>query len=156
MYSHLWVRVFEKNLFWVVTHKWTLDYILLRILGKPLPVFKLFFFLIFLLFLATYFLFWIFFFFSNLLFFFSSFGFFYLFIFLLCNIVLVLPYINMHPPRVYTCSPSWTHLPPPPHTIPLGHPSAPAPSFLLAVNCCTGGHSENWNVLYSAFIVTQM
>ena len=22
------------------------------------------------------------------------------------NIVLVLPYINMHPPRVYTCSPS--------------------------------------------------
>ena len=26
--------------------------------------------------------------------------------FLLYNIVLVLPYINMHPPRVYTCSPS--------------------------------------------------
>jgi len=77
-------------------------------------------------------------------------------IFLLCNIVLVLPYINMHPPRVYTCSPSWTLLPPPRHTIPLGHPSAPAPSFLLAVNCSTGGHSENWNVLYSALIVTQM
>ena len=50
--------------------------------------------------------------------------------FLLYNIVLVLPYINMHPPRVYTCSSSWipSHLPP--HTIPLGHPSAPAPSFL--------------------------
>jgi len=33
---------------------------------------------------------------------------FYLFIIiiLLYNIVLVLPYINMHPPRVYTCSPS--------------------------------------------------
>ena len=48
---------------------------------------------------------------------------------LLYNIVLVLPYINMHPPQVYTCShpepPS--HLPP--HTIPLGHPSAPAPSI---------------------------
>ena len=26
--------------------------------------------------------------------------------FLLYNIVLVLPYINMHPSRVYTCSPS--------------------------------------------------
>ena len=34
-------------------------------------------------------------------------------IFLLYNIVLVLPYINMHPPQVYTCSPSWTPLPPP-------------------------------------------
>ena len=54
----------------------------------------------------------------------------YLFFFLLYNIVLVLPYINMHPPWVYTCSPSWM----PSHflslTIPLGHPSAPAPSFL--------------------------
>ena len=44
------------------------------------------------------------------------------------NIVLVLPYINMYPPQVYTCFPSWTSLPP--HTIPLGHPSAPAPSIL--------------------------
>ena len=32
---------------------------------------------------------------------------------LLYNIVLVLPYINMNPPQVYTCSPSWTPLPPP-------------------------------------------
>ena len=31
----------------------------------------------------------------------------------LYNIVLVLPYINMNPPWVYTCSPSWTPLPPP-------------------------------------------
>ena len=56
----------------------------------------------------------------------------YLFIFiiiiLLYNIILVLPYINMNPPRVYTCSPSWTPLPP--QTIPLGHPGAPAPSTL--------------------------
>ena len=29
------------------------------------------------------------------------------------NIVLVLPYINMSLPRVYTCSQSWTPLPPP-------------------------------------------
>ena len=36
--------------------------------------------------------------------------FFFLLFFLLYNIVLVLPYINMHPPRVYTCSPSWTPL----------------------------------------------
>ena len=33
--------------------------------------------------------------------------------FLLCNIVLVLPYINMNLPQVYTCSPSWTPLPHP-------------------------------------------
>ena len=32
---------------------------------------------------------------------------------LLYNIVLVLPYINMNPPRVYTCSPSRTPLSPP-------------------------------------------
>jgi len=38
------------------------------------------------------------------------------FFFLLYNIVLVLPYINMHPPRVYTCSPSWT---PPPTSLPI-------------------------------------
>ena len=44
----------------------------------------------------------------------------YLFIyFLLYNIVLVLPYINMNPPWVYTCSPSWTPFPPPS----LYHPS---------------------------------
>ena len=49
-------------------------------------------------------------------------------IILLYNIVLVLPYINMNLPQVYTCSPSWIHLLP--HTIPLGHPSAPAPSIL--------------------------
>ena len=41
---------------------------------------------------------------------------FYFFIFfylLLYSIVSVLPYINMNPPWVYTCSPSWTSLPPP-------------------------------------------
>ena len=40
---------------------------------------------------------------------------------------MVLPYIHMNLPQVYMCSPSWTLLPP--HTIPLGHPSAPAPSI---------------------------
>ena len=39
--------------------------------------------------------------------------FFYNFIFLLYNIVLVLPYIDMDPPQVYMSSQSWTPLPPP-------------------------------------------
>ena len=40
---------------------------------------------------------------------------FYLFIIiiLLYNIILVLSHINMNPPWVYTCSQSWTRLPPP-------------------------------------------
>ena len=38
---------------------------------------------------------------------------FYFYFILLYNTVLVLPYINMNPPRVYTCSQSWTLLPPP-------------------------------------------
>ena len=35
------------------------------------------------------------------------------FIFKLYNIVLVLPSIEMNPPQVYMCSPSWALLPPP-------------------------------------------
>ena len=61
--------------------------------------------------------------------FFSFYLFIYLFI-LLYNIVLVLPYINMIHHRC-TCVPhpeTPSHLPP--HTIPLGHPSALAPSIL--------------------------
>ena len=38
---------------------------------------------------------------------------FYFIFFLLYNVVLVLPYINMNQPWVYTCSPSWNPLPPP-------------------------------------------
>ena len=56
----------------------------------------------------------------------TCFSFFY-FIFKLYIIVLVLPNIKMNPPEVYMCSPSWTLLPP--HSIPLGRPSAPAPSI---------------------------
>ena len=46
----------------------------------------------------------------------------------------------MNPPRVYSYSPSepTSHLPP--HTIPLGHPSAPAPSILY--------HASNLDWLY--------
>jgi len=51
------------------------------------------------------------------------------FIFKLYNIVLVLPNIEMNPPQVYPCSPSWTLHPPPSPPLPLGRPSAPAPSI---------------------------
>ena len=51
------------------------------------------------------------------------------FIFKLHKIVLVMANIIMNPPQVYMCSPSWTLLPPPPHTIPLDCPSALAPSI---------------------------
>ena len=57
-----------------------------------------------------------------LFFFFNHFSF--IIIVLLYNIVLVLPYINMNPPWCTRVP----HLPP--CTIPLGHPSAPAPSIL--------------------------
>ena len=49
---------------------------------------------------------------------------------LLYNILLVLPYINMNPPRVYMCSPSWTSLPPPSPYQPSGSSQAPAPNIL--------------------------
>ena len=56
---------------------------------------------------------------------------------------MVLPYINMNPPQVYTYSSCWTlsHLPP--HTIPLGPPREPAPSIQY--------HASNldwWFILY--------
>ena len=59
----------------------------------------------------------------------TSQNFFFYFIFKLYNIVLVLPNIEMNPPQVYPRSPSWTLLPPPSPTLPLGRPSAPAPSI---------------------------
>ena len=53
---------------------------------------------------------------SSFLFFFYSL---HCFFFLLYNIVLVLPHINMNLPQAHSCSPSWTPLPPPS----LYHPS---------------------------------
>ena len=41
-----------------------------------------------------------------------------------------LPYSHMNQPWLYVCSPSWPSLPPPPHPIPHGHPSATALSTL--------------------------
>ena len=51
---------------------------------------------------------------------------------LLYNIVLVLPYINMNLPRVYTCSQSWTPLPPSSPYHPSGSSQCTAPSFLYS------------------------
>ena len=79
-----------------------------------------------------------------LLFFFQ----FYLFIFLLYNVVLVLPYIDMNLPWC-TCVPHPeppSHLPP--HPIPLGHPSAPAPSTLY--------HASNLDWRFVSHIITYM
>ena len=59
------------------------------------------------------------------------------FFFLLYSIVLALPYINMHPPWVYTCSPSWTPLPPPSPYHPSGSSQCTSPK--LSVSCIEPG-----------------
>ena len=58
-------------------------------------------------------------------------------IILLYNIVFVLPYINMHPPQVYTCSPSRTPLPPPSPYHPSGSSQCTSPK--LPVFCIKPG-----------------
>ena len=63
--------------------------------------------------------------------------FFYYFIFLLYNIVFVLPYINMNLPQVYTCSPSWTLLHPPSPYHPSGSSQCTSPK--LPVSCIEPG-----------------
>ena len=59
------------------------------------------------------------------------------FFFLLYNIVLVLPYINMNPPWVYTCSPSWSPLPPPSPYHPSGSSQCTSPKH--PVSCIEPG-----------------
>ena len=59
------------------------------------------------------------------------------FFFLLYNIVLVLPYINMNPPWVYTCSQSWTPLPPPSPYHPSGSSQCTSPNH--PVSCIKPG-----------------
>ena len=51
------------------------------------------------------------------------------FIFLLYNIVLVLPYVNINPPWVYTCSQSWTPLAPPSPYHPSGSSQCTSPKL---------------------------
>ena len=43
-----------------------------------------------------------------------------------------LPYINMNPPQVYTCSPSWTLLPPPSPYHPSGSSQCTSPKHLVS------------------------
>ena len=59
------------------------------------------------------------------------------FIFKLYNIVLVLPNIEMNPPQVYTCSPSWTLLPPPSPYHPSGSSQCTSPKH--PVSCIEPG-----------------
>ena len=61
----------------------------------------------------------------------------YYYYYLLYNIVLVLPYINMNPPWVYTCSQSWTLLPPPSPYHPSGSSQCTSPK--LPVSCIEPG-----------------
>ena len=56
---------------------------------------------------------------------------------MLYNIVLVLPYINMNPPWVYTCSPSCTHLPLPSPYHPSGSSQCTSPEH--PVSCIEPG-----------------
>ena len=60
----------------------------------------------------------------------------YLFI-LLYNIVLVLPYIDLNPPWVYMCSPSWAPLPPPSPSHPSGSSQCTSPEH--PVSCIEPG-----------------
>ena len=53
------------------------------------------------------------------------------------NIVLVLPYISMNPPQVYTCFPSWTSLPPPSPYHPSGSSQCASPKH--PVSCIEPG-----------------
>ena len=55
---------------------------------------------------------------------------------LLYNIALVLPYINMNPPRVYTCSPSQTPHLPPTHYHSSGSSQCTSNSFLIWYYTC--------------------
>ena len=65
------------------------------------------------------------------------FFFFYFFIFKLYNIVLVLPNIEMNPAQVYSCSPSWTLLPPPSPYPPSGSSQCTRPKH--PVSCIEPG-----------------
>ena len=62
---------------------------------------------------------------------------FFLLLFLLYNIVLVLPDINMNLPRVYTSSPSWTPVPPPSPYHPSGSSQCTSPK--LPASCIESG-----------------
>ena len=59
--------------------------------------------------------------------------------FLLYNIVLVLPYIDLNPPWVYMCSPSWNPIPTPSPSHPSGSSQCTSPEH--PVSCIEPGHN---------------
>ena len=65
--------------------------------------------------------------------------------YLLYNIVLVLPYINMNPPQVYTCSTSWTPLPLPSLYHPSGSSQCTSPKN--SVSCIEPGLAIRFNAI---------
>ena len=70
-----------------------------------------------------------------------SFFFFSCTFFLIYNILLVLPYINTNPPRVYTCSPSCTPFPPPSPYHPSGSSQCTSPKHPVILNQTWTGNS---------------
>ena len=79
------------------------------------------------------------------------FNLFYLFI-LLYNIVLVLPYIDLNPPWVYMCSPSWTPLPHPSPSHPSGSSQFTSPEH--PVSCIEPGLAIHFT--YNNFHVSML
>ena len=75
----------------------------------------------------------------------------YYYYYLLYNIVLVLPYINMNPPWVYTCSQSWNPLPPPSPYHPSGSSQCTSPK--LPVSCIEPGLAIRF-LYYTCFNAT--
>ena len=117
-----------KGLFWGLSERiqaqdWSIVLTIQRAQERNTGYFVLFFFLDFILFLLY-------------------------FILKLYIIVLVLPNIKMNPSQVYMCSPSWTLLPP--HTIPLGRPSAPAPSIQYRAS------NLDWHLISGSFLMSQI
>ena len=98
-----------------------------------------------------------------LFFFFLLFFFNFIFIFKLYKIVLVLPNIEMNPPQVYMCSPSWT-LPPPSPCHPSGSSQCTSPKhpvlciepglatrFIHDIICVSMPFSQILRILYFFF-----
>ena len=62
---------------------------------------------------------------------------------------MVLPYIGMNPPRVYTCSPSWTPLPPPSPYYPSGSSQCTSPGH--PVSCIEPGLAIHFYMILYMF-----
>ena len=78
------------------------------------------------------------------------------FIFKLYNIVLVLPNIEMNPPQVYMCSPSWTLLPPPSPYHPSGLSQCSSPKH--PVSCIEPGLATHFihDILHVSVLFSQI